>query len=84
MLGMTRRLTDVLAAAADGKIYRIERFICDPNAATPGGRGTAQFEPALDCTCRTSSGDPVTWLGGRDYRLIKTGAALTAMDRRTR
>ena len=43
MLGTARRLTDVLATAPDGTLYRIERFVSDPDAYS--ALGTSRFDP---------------------------------------
>lgn len=82
MLGTARRLTDVLATSPDGTLYRIERFVSDPDAYS--ALGTSRFDPQTHCVCRTSAGDKVQWLGGQAYTLLKTGTALTAVDRRRR
>lgn len=68
MLGTARRLTDVLATAPDGTLYRIERFVADP---TPIPRWSVRFDPRTHCVCRTSSGEKVAWLGGQAYQLLK-------------
>ncbi|WP_246842339.1 hypothetical protein [Achromobacter sp. HZ01] len=44
--------------------------------------GTSRFDPKTHCVCRTSAGDQVAWLGGQAYQLLKSGTALTAVDRR--
>jgi hypothetical protein len=80
MLGTARRLTDVLATAPDGTLYRIERFVSDPDAYS--ALGTPRFDPKTHCICRTSTGEKVSWLGGQTYRLVKSGTSLTAVDRR--
>ena len=79
MLGTARRLTDVLATAPDGTLYRIERFVSDPDAYS--AMGTSRFDPGR-IVCRTSSGEKVAWLGGQTYQLLKSGTSLTAVDRR--
>lgn len=78
--GTARRLTDVLATSPDGTLYRIERFVSDPDAYS--ALGTPRFDPKAHCVCRTSSGEMVAWLGGQAYQLLKSGTALTAVDRR--
>lgn len=80
MHGTARRLTDVLATAPDGTLYRIERFVADPDAYS--ALGTSRFDPSTPCYCRTSSGEKVAWLGGQVYQLLKSGTSLTALDRR--
>lgn len=80
MLGTARLLTDVLATAPDGTLYRIERFVSGHDACS--AMGTSRFDPKTHCVCRTSAGDQVAWLGGQAYQLLKSGTALTAVDRR--
>ncbi|UIP22758.1 hypothetical protein [Achromobacter deleyi] len=80
MPGTARRLTDVLATSPDGTLYRIERFVSDPDAYS--ALGTSRFDPKTHCVCRTSSGEKVAWLGGQTYQLLKSGTSLTAVDRR--
>ena len=77
MLGTARRLTDVLATAPDGTLYRIERFVSDPDAYS--ALGTSRFDPKTHCVCRTSSGEKVAWLGGQVYQLLKTGLSLAGV-----
>ena len=79
MLGTARRLTDVLATAPGGTLYRIERFVSDPDAYSAMG---TSLRPRTHCVCRTSSGEKVAWLGGQTYQLLKSGTSLTAVDRR--
>ncbi|CAB3695096.1 MAG: 6-phosphofructokinase [Achromobacter pulmonis] len=65
-----RRLTDVLATTASGRLYRIEVFSQADSRAGP---------PAIThYILRTSDGEHVIALGDRRYRL-KSGEVLTAL-----
>ncbi|OAS95558.1 hypothetical protein [Achromobacter dolens] len=65
-----RRLSDVLAATASGRLYRIEVFShADPRTGPP---------ITVHYILRTSEGERVIALGERRYRL-KSGEVLTAL-----
>lgn len=65
-----RRLADVLAATAAGRLYRIEVFSqADPHAGPPA---------VTRYILRTTEGERVIALGERRYRL-KSGEVLTAL-----
>ncbi|CAB3813399.1 6-phosphofructokinase [Achromobacter sp. SIMBA_011] len=65
-----RRLSDVLATTASGRLYRIEVFShADPRTGPP---------ITVHYILRTSEGERVIALGERRYRL-KSGEVLTAL-----
>lgn len=65
-----RRLSDVLATTASGRLYRIEVFShADPRTGPP---------ITVHYILRTSEGERVIGLGERRYRL-KSGEVLTAL-----
>lgn len=69
-----RRLTDVLATTASGRLYRIEVFT-QPDRQGGPATGDMTFRYIL----RTSEGERVIALDERRYRL-HSGEVLTALD----
>ncbi|MEN4918678.1 6-phosphofructokinase [Achromobacter spanius] len=69
-----RRLSDVLASADSGRLYRIEVFQQgeDPGGATSALAGARYI-------LRTSDGERVTALDDKRYRL-RSGEVLTALS----